>query len=468
MDLSKIRHIFVLMLENRSFDHMLGFSGIADIDGLIGQNYSNRDAVGELVHAAPDANFAGDYGHDPGHDYEDVLVQLYGTVNPAAGQQPDMSGFVKSYADKYGLGAAESHRVMNCFSPNKLPILVALGEQFAICDRWFASLPGPTLPNRLFTHCGTSGGRLDMSPEYFNGFRTIFEVLDKASTPSYPKGVPATIYSDGWTAAATFTYLLQYQEQFFATLEDFYSDCAGSEEDVPAYCFLEPRYSSGMVEGTFFPQNDQHPDSDVRQGEKLIYRIYKAIRQNKNLWESSILVITYDEHGGLYDHVPPPACEAPDNKPGDLGFDFKHLGVRVPTIIVSPYINPSTVSHIQFDHTSLIATTRKLLTGVWQDNMLGARAASANTFDAPEILNRDTPRTDDVNIPTVVSPPPQDSASLNALQEFHLKQAIALNQTLPADKRIRDPAPDPTTASSQAADEYVRSVFAAATGSGGR
>jgi phospholipase C len=464
LDLTKIKHVFVLMLENRSFDHMLGFSGIAGIDGLTGKKYSNTDAVGEPVPPTPDADYAGDYDDDPGHDFEDVQVQLYGTKNPAAGQQPDMSGFVKSYADKYQLNPDKSHRVMYGFAPDKVSVLVTLAKQFAVCDRWFSSLPGPTLPNRLFTHCGTSGGRLDMSPEYFNSFHTIYEIFDKASTANYPKGVPATIYSDGWTAAATFSYLLKYQQQFFGTLDDFYSDCAGAEEDIPAYCFLEPRYSSSAVDGTFFPQNDQHPDSDVRQGEKLIYRVYKAIRKNQKLWESSILVITYDEHGGLYDHVPPPTCTAPDNSAGDLGFDFKRLGVRVPTVIVSPYINPGTVSHTQFDHTTLIATARKLFTGVWQDNVLGARAATANTFDGAEILNRDAPRTDDVNIPTVAPPAADDPAELNALQTFHLQQAIALNESLPVGRKVNDPPPDPSKTKPQAADAYVRKVFAAAKG----
>ena len=470
MDLSKIKHIFVVMLENRSFDHMLGLSGLAGIDGLLGQNYKNEDEVGEPVRPTPDAAYAGDYDNDPGHDFEDVQVQLYGTKTPAAGQQPDMSGFVKSYAQKYGLKPVDSHRVMRCFSPDKLPILITLAKQFAVCDRWFSSLPGPTLPNRLYTHCGTSNGRLDMSPEYFNGFRTIFEVLNNASTPRYPKGVSATIYSDGWTAAATFAYLLKYQDQCFGTMDDFYSDCAGAEEDVPAYCFVEPRYSSGMVDGTFFPQNDQHPDSDVRQGEKLIYRVYKAIRKNTKLWESSILVITYDEHGGLYDHVPPPSCDAPDNTPGDLGFDFKRLGVRVPTVIVSPYINPATVSHTQFDHTSLITTARKLLTGVWKDGALGNRAGNANTFDLPEILNRDTPRKDDPYIPTVSPPaPPQDVVGLNELQKLHLRQALALNKKLPSGSKVQvdpdidlDAGCDPKTVSTRKADEFAGQVFAAA------
>jgi phospholipase C len=194
----EIKHVIVLMLENRSFDHMLGLSGITGIDGVLANGAlkpecrNNRDSVGEPVPPSPDADYAGDYDSDPGHDYADVKVQLYGTSTPATGQQPNMSGFVKSYADKYRLNPAASHRVMLCFAPDKLPVLVTLAKQFAVCDRWFSSLPGPTLPNRLFTHCGTSGRRLDMSPEYFNGFGTIFELLDKSSTPTYPKGIPAT------------------------------------------------------------------------------------------------------------------------------------------------------------------------------------------------------------------------------------------------------------------------------------
>jgi phospholipase C len=458
LDLSKIKHLFVLMLENRSFDHMLGYSNIPDIDGLSGQAFTNRDAVEEPVHTTPDAGYAGSYDVDPGHDFVDVQMQLYGTARPAAGQQPNMSGFVKSYGAKCGGDVAKSHRVMKCFSPEKLPVLVTLAKHFAVCDRWFSSLPGPTLPNRLFVHCGTSDGRLDMSPEYFAGFRSVYEVLDKAS----PNGVSAAIYCDGWTSAATFNYLLRHQKQFFGTLEDFYSACDGSEADVPAYCFIEPRYSSGLVGPTFYPQSDQHPDSDVRQGEKLIYKVYKAIRKNRKLWESSILVITYDEHGGLSDHALPPPCPAPDNKPGDLGFDFKRLGVRVPAVIVSPYID-ATVSHTQFDHTSLIATARKLFTGAWQDDTLGSRAGKANTLDGPDILNRDEPRNDDVAIPVATPPPPsQEPARIGTLQRAHVEQAAYLNQTLPPDKRVATDLNTITT--DQQADEYVRQVFAAATG----
>lgn len=456
------------MLENRSFDHLLGYANLPGAEGLSGEAFSNLDSSNEPVTTTPDSAYAGDLDPDPGHDFDDVTLQLYGTHTPSSTQQPDMSGFVASYAEQCKGDIPSSRRIMKCFDPSKLPVLVSLAQNYAVCDNWFSSVPGPTLPNRLFVHCGTSGGRLDLSPEYFSGFMTVYEVLDRASVPgTYPKGVPSTIYSDGWTAAATFPYLLKYQGQFFGTLDDFYSDCARDERDVPAYCFIEPRYNSGFVNDTFFPENDQHPDSDVRQGEKLIYRIYQAIRKNKKLWESSVLLITYDEHGGTCDHVPPLATVAPDDQTSkDPPFDFRRLGVRVPTVIVSPYIEPGTVSKKLFDHTSIISTVRKLFTNVWQDGILGKRAAQALTFDDPKILSRDTPRQDDIDISPLASPAPSPApAPLNDLQRQHVQQAAYLDQTLPSDKRTGiDPA---TITTDQQADDYVARVYAAARAAAG-
>lgn len=453
----RIRHIIVLMLENRSFDHMLGHSGIAGIDGLASKNLNNKDDNGEPVLPTPDANYAGDFDPDPGHDFVDVNLQLFGTEQPAPLQQADMSGFVKSYATKCG-SIPTSHRIMKGFEPGKIPALVTLAQNFAVCDRWFSSVPGPTLPNRLFAHCGTSGGRLDMSPEYLAGFKTVYEVLDR-------QNVSATIYSSGWSSTATFSYLFKYQSQFFATIDDFYSDCDGDERDIPQYCFLEPRYNSGYSNGLYCPQNDQHPDSDVRQGDKLIYRVYQAIRRNRKLWESSILVITYDEHGGFYDHVKPPSISSPDDK-SDLGFDFSRLGVRVPAVIVSPYIDHC-VSNIPFDHTSLIATARRVLTDEWQDELLGKRAAAANTFNVPSILNRQIPRNDNVQIPEP-EPPHQPTVPLplNDLQTQHLQHAKYVEGQLPPNKRTGK-NPDKIT-TDQAADEYISQVYSLIAREGGR
>ena len=172
------------------------------------------------------------------------------------GQHADMSGFVRSYAEKCGGNVPRSHQIMKGFAPEKIPALYTLAKEFAVCDRWFSSVPGPTLPNRLFAHCGTSGGRLDMSPEYFTGFKTIYEILDRDK-------VPSAVYSDGWSSTATFSFLLQNQSSYFGTLDDFYRACDGDESDIPQYCFLEPRYSSGFINGRFVP-HDLPPNSAHR------------------------------------------------------------------------------------------------------------------------------------------------------------------------------------------------------------
>ena len=469
--MSRIKHLIVLMLENRSFDHLLGFSGITGsngtrIDGLQPQgNPGIPDTDGKLYPPNTDAQYSGDFEADPGHDFLDVNTQIFGTPNPEPGMKPDMRGFVKAYRASNNGNDATVANVMRCFDRKNLPVLTTLAREYAVCDRWFSSVPGPTLPNRLFAHAGTSRGRLDLSPDDFNGFTTIYQVLDQ-STPS----VSSCIYSDGWTATATFKYLLEYQDQFYGSLDDFESDCA--DDDLPSYCFLEPRYSSGLVNDTFLPQNDQHPDSDVREGEELIFRIYQAIRSNRRVWESSMFVIVYDEHGGLYDHVTPPATVAPDNSPpDDLKFDFKRLGVRVPAVIVSAYTKNLVIHDKQFDHTSLIATARKLFTGQWTDNKMGARAAQAGTFDEVA-MNLTEPRLDHVHIPLSPSRHPLPSKpALNDLQKKHLQQALWLDehkhlnirQTIPHLKTLSDAqvkAGDKI--SEELAEKYTRLVFAQA------
>jgi phospholipase C len=157
-----------------------------------------------------------------------------------------------------------------------------------------------------------------------------------------------------------------------------------------------------MESGTARIANDEHADHDMEAGEQLIHDVYQAIRSNKEVWESSILVITYSQHGGFYDHVPPPTTVSPDGviaqDPGQnvakiKAFDFTRLGVRVPAVIISPYIEPGTVDHTVYDHTSVIATARKLFLGkAAATSYLTERDRLANTFD--HLLTRATPRTD--------------------------------------------------------------------------
>jgi phospholipase C len=429
----RIKHLIVLMLENRSFDHMLGYSRIPGVDGP-GASNSNTDKNGKIWQTSPDADSSG--LTDPGHDFDDVCAQLYRSyddnrpcgLDDMKNHDPEMQGFIRSY-ESYADDDAPA--IMKCFSADAVPVLTTLAREYGVCNRWFSSIPGPTLPNRLFAHAGTSKGRLDLSAEELNISPTIFEVLDCAD-------VSSTIYSGGWTAAATFWELMKHQDQFFGTLDDFYQDCY--DDNLPGYCFLEPRYSPAIVDGTFRPQNDQHPDSDIAEGEHLIFSVYQAIRSNRRVWNSSMLVILYDEHGGTYDHVPPPPTITP--RPGDVStdppFNFDRLGVRVPAVIVSAYTQKA-VSNDIFDHTSLIATARKLLTGFYQDDCLGNRAMHANTFDTKTILNLSDPRTDHV----AIHPPARQAnlvrpSCLNHLQISHLKQAMLLDdKALPQNGKVR-------------------------------
>src|SRR5581483_6364864 len=176
--------------------------------------------------------------------------------------------------------------------------------------------------------------------------------------------------------------MIDRQDEFFIPdFNAFFDDCKSN--NLPDYCFLEPRYNA-VNGGDPMAASDQHPDHDVAEGETLIHDVYNAIRSNKDTWESTLLVIVYDEHGGLFDHVTPPSATPPDGKnSADPPFAFDRLGVRVPAVLVSPFIEQGTIiSDTVFDHSSLIATARKLFLGEgWKETFLTARDRDANTFE---------------------------------------------------------------------------------------
>jgi len=386
--MAAIKHLIVLMMENRSFDHMLGFMKAPKypIEGLDG-NETNPTPSGEgTVTVTSNANYAGDLTTDPSHDFEDVIEQMYGTRQPALHQTPNMLGFVQNYA-RFTHDDDRAARIMRCFDPARLPVITTLAREYAVCDHWHASVPGPTLPNRAFAHAGTSRGRLDLSPDFLGGFQTIYEVL-------WRNKVESTIFYHDWSSALTFEFLLlHHQGLFFTPFNRFAELCRKNK--LPSYCFIEPRYSPEENGGAFLPANDQHPDHDVAVGEHLIQSVYEAVRLNDNVWKSTMLVIVYDEHGGLFDHVPPPACLSPDGMICiSPPFDFRRLGPRVPAVVVSPYIQRGTISPTVYDHTSFLATAMKLFVPKkWPSDDLGQRTKTAATLDDLLDLNA-SPRMD--------------------------------------------------------------------------
>ena len=291
-----------------------------------------------------------------------------------------MQGFVKSYFNQQ-FNVAHSHNILNYFTPAMLPALTTLATEFAVYNRWFSSIPGPTLCNRAFAHYGTSFGQVSMDVFYWNKqYKSIYERLI-AATPAVSTRL---YYYDEASSSLEVVNLLQNQPELFGTFQDFLDAC--NRNQLPQYSFIEPNYTDhDAPDGSGeLIANDQHPDHDVRAGEQFIATVYNAIRQNPNLWPNTAILVVYDEHGGIFDHVPPPAC-TPDGfvaQPSATGtpdaFLFDRLGVRVPAILISPWIARGTVINDVFEHASIPATITEFFIG--QYDARSPREIAANTF----------------------------------------------------------------------------------------
>jgi phospholipase C len=383
--IDKLRHIVVLMMENRSFDHMLGGLKAVDprIDGLTGTE-TNPDINGNPVKVRPLAQFQGQLDPDPNHHFPAVDQQIFNGDNSNA-RVATMQGFVRSYFGEQN-NVAHSQKIMYYFTPDKLPVLTTLATEFAVFNRWFASIPGPTLCNRAFAHYGTSFGHVGMDIFYANTqYKSIYQrMLDAGRTAKI-------YYFDQASSTMEVVNLLQDQPKIFALYDQFLSDCESGL--LPDYSFIEPNYTDHDNEIA----SDQHPDHHVGQGELLIADVYNAIKGNDELWQSTALLVTYDEHGGIYDHVVPPACP-PDGfvaQPKDTGtsfpFQFDRLGVRVPAVLVSPWVPKGTVvDRRTFEHACIPGTVTKFFLG--QYDQRSPREKVADTFY--DLLTSPTLRTD--------------------------------------------------------------------------
>lgn len=373
--LDRLRHIVVLMMENRSFDHMLGSLQAVNplIDGLTGTE-SNPDTTGALAPVKPQAKYQSELDPDPNHDFAPVHQQIFN-----GGAVATMQGFVASYFEQRR-DVKHSRKIMHYFAREKLPVLSTLALEFAVFNRWFASIPGPTLCNRAFAHYGTSFGHVGMELFYSNQqFKSIFERLNDGGRTS------KLYYFDQSSSTLEVINLLQNQPQFFGTYDQFLADCRAGV--LPDYAFVEPNYSDHDGPGGAIIASDQHPDHHVLEGERFIASIYNAIRGNPALWETTALLVTYDEHGGIYDHVPPPACtpdgfvaQPKDTKTG-MPFHFDRLGVRVPAVLISPWVPKGTVVDGRvFEHASIPATATEWLLPGFDNAQRSPREAAAETF----------------------------------------------------------------------------------------
>jgi phospholipase C len=446
-----IKRFVVLMLENRSFDHLFGYlkNSNPKIAGLSGTESNQKDPNSPgspQINVGRASTFVMTF--DPAHEYYDVQVQLYG---PMAGTAPDlppianlptdpapMTGFIASAFPAVDFSGDEN-LVMGCFQSDQLPVLSTLAAEFAVFNFWHSSLPGPTWPNRFFIHAATSGALTDSptTSQILDGFSfqngTIYDRLTAA-------GKKWCIYHDGLPQTAGITSLrgelINPLTKNFQDMDDFYDDVASG--GLPDYTFIEPSYDTGnnYVNGT-----SMHPLNDIRKGEGLVKQVYESLRKS-NYWQETMFIITFDEHGGFYDHVPPPTAVPPGDQAKyanpNYSFPFNRLGVRVPALVISPYTargtvvgdvdNPRDPATI-FDHSSVLHTVEKFF-GL---QSLTNRDAAAQTLEVA--LNQPTPRTD---APTTIPGPAPDSATTGSATPGQIfaagaKAALSTNQKTMAD-----------------------------------
>jgi phospholipase C len=384
--LDNLKHIVVLMMENRSFDHMLGALKAQDprIDGLTG-NESNPDTTGATVKVASKAQFQSQLDPDPDHHFPGVDLQIFNGDNSNP-RVPNMQGFIKSYFQQQR-DVKHSQKIMYYFTPDKLPVLTTLATEFAVFNGWFSSIPGPTICNRAFAHYGTSFGKVGMDLFYVKEpFKSIYDRMVTAN----PARTSKLYYYDQASSTMEIVNLLQHQSELFGTYDQFIADC--SKGTLPDYSFVEPNYNDHDGDAGAIIASDQHPDHHVQEGERFIASVYNAIRQNPGLWKTTALLVVYDEHGGIYDHVLPPACMKDGfvAQPNDTGtgraFEFDRLGVRVPAILISPWIAKGTVvkgpqepgGGRTFEHASIPATVTKFFLGDYDQR--SPREKAADTF----------------------------------------------------------------------------------------
>ncbi|MFY0630916.1 MAG: hypothetical protein JXR05_11080 [Flavobacteriaceae bacterium] len=421
------KHVVVMMFENRSFDSMLGFlykdnknkSPLGhSFEGLTGKE-TNPDSNGkdvsvyEIDAKTPDAYHMP--RRDPGEGFANTNCQLFGApqapFDPSfAPNQGFITDFAKQVANKsledmekaanantqipiehiqyvQDLDGVDETDIMGMYSPETLPILNGLAKHYAVCDHWYCSAPTETLPNRAFTHMGTSEGNLYDEVKSYSA-KSIFMHMAKYGKTwgiygnnGKPYTVPFCEDIPGGVADAENGETSNQPLPAGCQVGSFYDFVDALETNsLPDYTFLEPTWGH--------TGNSQHPNYNVAAGEQYLLQIYNALKAS-NHWEDTLLVITYDEHGGCYDHVTPPNGAASPATSKAFGFKFDRFGVRVPTVLVSPWIEAGTVYRTKgetpLDHTSILATLEEM-------------------FNLPALTARDKAASDILDVATLKEP----------------------------------------------------------------
>jgi phospholipase C len=478
-------HVVVIVFENRSFDNLLGHlyepGEVASFEGVIGKDLSNpipswaeHGADKRVVPygVAPDMDTP---NPDPGEEYQHVNTQLFGIVDPPANRctladkmvapynlpgpplpTPTMDGFVADYISAFSaeIGRQPTYdeyaQIMTGYTPQQMPVVSTLARGFATFDHWFCEVPSQTFANRSFFHAATSSGYVvNMGPPdsfpVHNTAPTLFERLES-------KGLTWRVYCDP-PSHVSFTGLVhaarlyeRFADNFFTT-DQFLEDAEKGE--LPTYSFIEPNMWHG--------HNDMHPafnsllpglkidaPTSLVGGDALVAKIYDAVRSSSSSQGSNayntLLMVNFDEHGGTYDHVPPPSVPppVPSAPPGQFGFAFDRSGMRVPALAISAWIPERTVVNDEYRNTSIIRTMRER----WSlGPAFSARDAVAS--DIAPVLSLDSPRSPEDWPRVNAAPVPQfDVAQMAADIPLRPMARAALSGLFALGKELGHAVPD--------------------------
>lgn len=387
-DLSKLKHVVVLSLENRSFDHVFGglrAEGNA-IDVADRDRWTNDDREGHTwgIGALAD-NLASSFRPDPDHGWEGIETQV---ARDGAGNAT-MGGFVKRWVDVHRDAARPRDAVLAYLSRNHQPVTYFFAEQYTVLERYFASVACGTLPNRFYALCGDAAGHRDNSirKELLLDLTTVFDNLPADSWRVYAGALPTLLLVGDLGTKRRNLRNIRRLSRFFRDAQ---------QGDLPRLSWLEPTFDwsasflarlFGVPDG---PPNDDHPPSSTARGQKLLHDVYSELIRDPARWSSTLLIVYYDEHGGFFDHVSPPALPV-------VGTDgIRWFGPRVPAMLISPFAARAGRDKTQFDHCSVIRFISD-----WFDQPAPNRAGSPHTASVAGAL-LDKPRTD----PTLPPPPP--------------------------------------------------------------
>jgi phospholipase C len=426
--IAQIETIFVLMFENRSFDHLMGYLGLApysrDLEGLQKiPNYTN-EYNGFQYTPFPLGNPGQKLPDDPPHERENIATQ----IDPDPATDPcSMRGFVRSYAQIREIDPADKPMVLGYYLAGDVPATHFFATNYGICDHWFAAIPTGTQPNRLMAMSGQTLNDRNQSlilPKQ----DLVYDWLDrnKITWRVYHQGIPFFMMMDDW-------HLKVLTDDHFRDYGSLQDDL-NSTDPFPQVVFIEPRYTDAPhVEAAC----DDHAPSPITPGQEFLKRVYSDLLTNQNRWQKSLLIVNYDENGGFFDHVKPlPIVTNPPTGATYTYGPFSTTGPRVPAYLISPFVKPGAIYKGNLDHTSVLKCIAKRFGNGSYSPQVDARPVG-NIWDALEL---DAPRTD-AGFP----PPPSDagftplSTPEDEIPQDFAAAAAAAKTNAPADAQAKFP-----------------------------